>query len=153
MNPTLGLVGLPGWFWLDGYDGQPITQAEEVTIPPAIGPDELVGTVPPDDPLRQAGTLRVEVRVWPTGCRWDFGDGASFEGPSLGLPYPQESDIQHTHQYISIRYRDGFPVRVTAEFAAEYRVNGGPPEALPPVQREYSQSFRVQQVQSVLVAR
>ena len=22
-NPTLGLVSLPAWFWLEGYDGQP----------------------------------------------------------------------------------------------------------------------------------
>ncbi|MPZ16151.1 MAG: hypothetical protein GEU73_17335, partial [Chloroflexi bacterium] len=31
VNPGLGLVGLPGWFWVEGYDGRPFGAAPTVT--------------------------------------------------------------------------------------------------------------------------
>src|SRR5579859_739660 len=37
-NPSLGLVNLPGWFWVDGYDGKPFGTSQTVTVPPEIGP-------------------------------------------------------------------------------------------------------------------
>lgn len=153
INPGIGLVNMAGWFWIEGYEGQPLRREEVVEIPPEVSPGELVGQVPADDPRRQPGELRVEVRVWPTGYRWDFGDGASLVSRSRGQRFPQQSDVQHTYEFSSLRHPQGFPVRVTVEFAAEYRIDGGPPEALPPVARTYGGRYRVQEVQAVLVGR
>lgn len=150
MNPGLGLVALPGWFWVEGYDGQPFGTARTLEIPPAVGADVPTDLVPADDPRRQGTSITVDVRVWPSTYAWSFGDGASLTTQSLGKPYPQESDIQHTYEYSSLPFPDGFPVQLTVEFAAEYRVNGGPPEPLAAIQRTYEASYRVQEVQPVL---
>ena len=44
-------------------------------------------------------------------------------------------------------------MRLTVEFTAQYRVNGGAPQALPPIRRTYETRYRVQEVQPVLTAR
>lgn len=125
-NPSLGLVGLPSWFWVSGYDGQAF--GDSASLP----------------------GVTVSVRVWPDRYTWSFGDGVGLTTLSLGKPYPQQSDIQHTYQYSSLRAPGGFPVRLTVEYAAEYRVNGGPPQALPPLQRTYEAGYPVQEEQAVL---
>jgi hypothetical protein len=137
MNPTLGMVAMPGWFWVDGYNGDPIQQSRTVTLPPpAPG-------LPPT-------SFTVTVRIWPSKYDWSFGDGASVETHSLGKPYPAESDITHTYQFSSLSFPTGFAVRCTVEWAAEYHVNGGGPQGLPPIHHTYENDFRVQELQPVL---
>lgn len=153
MNPSLGLVALPGWFWVEGYDGRPFGTSRTVAIPPAVGAEVPVDLVPADDPRRRGSSVTVDVRVWAAKYEWSFGDGASLVTRSLGRPYPQESDIQHTYEYSSLRFPGGFPVRLTVEYAAEYRVNGGPPQPLPPIRRTYEAGYQVQEVQPVLTGR
>lgn len=143
MNPTLGLVALPSWYWVEGYGGQSFGESRIVTIPPRN----------PLDPNDRGVSFTVEVRVWPSKYEWSFGDGKSFTTRSLGKPYPSESDIQHTYEHSSLAFPGGFPVRMTAEFSAEFRVNGGGPQGLPPVRRTYQSAFRVQEIQPVLVQR
>ena len=91
--------------------------------------------------------------MWPSGYDWDFGDGRSQTARTLGRRYPEESDIKHTYEYSSLRFPEGFPIRLTVEFSAEFRVNGGPPEGLPPIRRTYESGYRVQEVEPVLVGR
>lgn len=153
MNPSLGLVALPGWFWVEGYDGRPFGTSRTVDIPPAVGADVPADLVPADDARRRGSSITVDVRVWAAKYEWSFGDGASVVTRSLGKPYPQESDIQHTYEYSSLRFPGGFPVRLTVEYAAEYRVDGGPPQPLPPIRRTYEAGYRVQEVQPVLTGR
>jgi hypothetical protein len=153
MNPSLGLVAMPGWFWVEGYDGRPFGLSRTVAVPPAVGPDVPVILVPADDPRRRGSSYTVDVRVWASRYDWNFGDGASLVVQSLGRPYPAESDIKHTYQFSSLRFPGGFPVRLTVEYAAEYRVNGGAPQPLPPVRRTYEAGYRVQEVQPVLTSR
>lgn len=131
MNPTLGLVGMPGWFWAEGYDGQPLADAATISLP-------------------GGNAFTVAVRLQPQSYEWDFGDGTSLMTESLGNAYPEASDVQHTYEYSSSDFPDGFPVRVTAEFLAEYSVDGGAFQALPPLHRTYENRFRVQEVQPVL---
>lgn len=150
MNPSLGLVALPGWFWVEGYDGRPFGLQRRVTIPPEVGSDVPDTVVPADDPRRRETHFTVEVRVWPSRYEWDFGDGKSLVADSLGKPYPAESDIQHTYEHSSLGLPDGFPVRLTVTFDAEFRVNGGAPQALPSIQQTYEYGYRVQEIQSVL---
>jgi hypothetical protein len=60
--------------------------------------------------------------------------------------------VQHTYEYSSLDLPDGFPVRVTADFLAEFSVDGGTFQALPPIRRTYENRFRVQEVQPVLTS-
>jgi hypothetical protein len=152
-NPSLGLVNLPGWFWVAGYNGQPFGDSQTITIPPAIGPDVPFDVVPANDPRRRATHLTVTVKVWPTDYRWDFGDGASLATPSLGQAYPAQSDIQHTYQFSSLKTAGGFPVQVTVIFAAQYQVNGGAPHWLPSISHTYATAYPVQEAQSLLARR
>jgi hypothetical protein len=95
----------------------------------------------------------VQVSVSPNRYEWSFGDGQTVTTGSLGKAYPSESDIKHTYEYSSLRLADGFPVNVAVEFAAQYRVNNGPPTSLPPIRRTYQASYRVQEAQAILAAR
>ncbi|MBI4496659.1 MAG: hypothetical protein HY689_02010 [Chloroflexi bacterium] len=153
MNPQLGLVAMAGWFWVEGYDGAPLRISRTVDIDAEVGADVPVDAVPADDPRREGTSFTVEVRVWPTKYEWNFGDGKSLVSQSLGKRYPAESDIQHTYEYSSLGHADGFPVRLTIEFAAEFRVDGGPAEGLPPIRRTYEAGYRVQEMQAVLASR
>jgi hypothetical protein len=128
MNPRLGLVAMPGWFWAEGYNGQPFGGSATV------------------------GGFTGAVQVQPTSYTWSFGDGSTLVSSDLGQPYPAESDIQHTYQYSSLHYPDGFPVRLTIQFAASYSVNGGPAEPLSTMERTYATSYRVQELQSILTS-
>jgi len=129
MNPSLGLVAMPGWFWGEGYNGEPFGGSATV------------------------GAYTVSVQVEPASYTWDFGDGSTLVSHSLGKPYPAESDIQHTYQYSSLHYASGFPIRLTIQFAASFSVNGGPAEPLTGMTRTYTASYRVQELQSILTNR
>jgi hypothetical protein len=129
VNPEVGLVALPSWFWVEGYDGLPITAS-----------DTLGGTT-------------VEVEITPTRYRWTFGDGATVESTSLGQRYPEESDIRHTYEQSSLGVGGAFPVSVEITFSARYRVDGGPWESLDPITRSFTTAYPVQQLQSILTGR
>src|SRR5262249_34198166 len=81
---------------------------------------------------------------------WSFGDGAGLTTGSLGKPYPVESDLQHTYEFSSLRHAEGFPIRVTAEYSAAFRVDGGAWQGLRTVRRTYGTGHRVQEIQTVL---
>lgn len=129
MNPSLGLVALPGWFWAEGYNGASFGGSASV------------------------GGLTVAVQVQPTSYTWSFGDGATLVSQDLGQPYPSSSDIQHTYQYSSLHFSNGFPVHLTIQYAATYSVNGRPGQALASMTRTHTASYRVQELQSILTPR
>ncbi|HVA23595.1 MAG TPA: hypothetical protein VMW62_04305 [Chloroflexota bacterium] len=139
MNPNLGLVAMPGWFWVDGYDGRPFGGSRTVTIPPAV-------------PGGPSNSFTVTVRIWGNRYEWNFGDGTSPIEGSLGKPYPQQSDIQHSYQFSSFGLQSGFDVLLTVQFAAQYQINGGAPRGLPPIQHTYRATHLVQEVQTTLSA-
>ena len=125
-NPATGLVALSSWFWIDGYDGSPISSS-----------DALPG-------------VTVDVEVEPLVYRWSFGDGATAETTSLGQRYPAESDIRHVYEQSSLVAGGAYSITVEVTFTARYRVNGGAWEALEPITRSFSDDYPVQQLQSVL---
>ena len=125
-NPATGLVALSSWFWIDGYDGSPISSS-----------DALPG-------------VSVDVEVEPLVYRWSFGDGTTAETTSLGQRYPAESDIRHVYEQSSLAAGGAYSITVEVTFAARYRVNGGAWEALEPITRVFSDDYPVQQLQSVL---
>lgn len=125
-NPSTGLVAVPSWFWLVGYDGAPI-----------IDSTALAGVI-------------VEVEITPTSFYWSFGDGKTLETSSIGRAYPAASDIQHTYGQSSLRVGGSYSVDVEVTFAVRYRVDGGAWEDLEPISRSFTSQYPVQQLQSVL---
>ena len=137
VNPDLGLVAIPEWFWIEGYDGRPFGQSRTVTLPPP-GPG-----LPPT-------SFTVTVRVWPREYEWAFGDGQQFVTQSIGNAYPLESDIQHVYQQSSFAFSQGYPLWLTVKYGAEYQVNGGAWQPLPNIQHTYQTTHQVQEIQSIL---
>jgi hypothetical protein len=125
-NPDTGLVGLPSWFWVDGYDGAPISSSSTL------------------------GGITVEVQIVPQRYTWSFGDGANLDTTSPGQPYPAESDIQHSYEQSSLGAGGAFAVTVEISFSAQYRVNGGAWQSLDAITRSFTSNYPVQQLQSVL---
>ena len=132
VNPTLGLVNLPSWFWVEGYQGATFTRALSLPSPPYV-------------------PMTVEVRVYPQQYLWQFGDGSPIlQTTSLGLPYPAESEVAHTYRFSSLNFPEGFPLMLVIEWGAEYRVDGGAPQALPPLRRTYLATHQVQEIQPII---
>ena len=127
-NPEVGLVAVPSWFWLEGYDGSTLTGS------------------------RTLGNITIDVEITPTSYGWSFGDGASLQTVSLGRPYPQESDLRHTYEQSSLGAGGTFEVQVDITFDARYRVNGGAWLPLDPVVQSFTRDYAVQQLQSVLTS-
>ncbi|WP_242665133.1 MULTISPECIES: hypothetical protein [unclassified Nocardioides] len=63
---------------------------------------------------------RVELRIWPAGYGWRFGDGATRQTVGAGSPYP---DLEITHRYLD---KGRVSPRVDTTYAAQFRVGGGP---------------------------
>lgn len=148
-NPSLGLVGMPSWFWVDGYSGEPFGDSLTVSLSTPTASEDSEDEAAPGD----AASFTVEVQVRPSTYEWSFGDGTSLVANALGKPYPEESDIQHTYEHSSLLFPDGFPVQLEIEFVAEYRVDGGDSQELPSIRRIYQSTFRVQEMQPVLTGR
>jgi len=127
MNPQLGMVAVPTWFWVDGYNGQDIgdsTTAVEsheecrlVAAHDASGQAVVMGDGRPqlDRHCEQrTTTFLVEVRLWPNRFVWDFGDqhgqdmrcnrvGGCFD--ALGQAYidtRHPSTIRHPYVWTSL---------------------------------------------------
>ncbi|MEA3019208.1 MAG: hypothetical protein QOI47_732 [Actinomycetota bacterium] len=114
------VTGIPSYFWVDGYRGAPINQT--VT---GLG-------------------VSVEVSITLGSVVWDFGDGTPPVLGGLGEPWPARSSIHHTYRDRGVK-----TVTVTITLPAGFRVNGGQVQALPPVVRTATLSYRVDEVQAV----
>ncbi|MFC7492816.1 MULTISPECIES: hypothetical protein [unclassified Nocardioides] len=68
---------------------------------------------------------QVDLRIWPAGFRWRFGDGEVLDSTSPGAPYP---DLEITHSY---RDKGAVAPSVDVTYAAEFRVDGGPWQDVP----------------------
>ena len=147
-----GIDGLNTWFWTSGYTGGPIVDT------------------------RTALGATIEVDATPTNFVWSFGDGTPvITTSSLGVPWqpadapsvPGRPDcdlsgnpmpgVQVAPGAITHCYRttaaSPLTVSVTFNFAVSWRANGGPFQALPPIQRTATRSYPVQQIVSSVVAR
>jgi hypothetical protein len=121
VNPgAQGLVGLPSWFWVEGFAGQ-------VTAPPI-----------------SAFGLTIDVRMSTASVTWDFGDGTVERG-DLGRAYPEESSVQHPYQR-----HGTYTVAAAIDLVPEYRVDGGPWLVLPNLSVAATAQPEVQQRQAVV---
>ena len=130
-NPETGLVNVPTWLWAEGYRGQDLVASRSWSLP------------------YEPTTIQVRYSV--RRYLWNFGDGGQIETRSLGQPYPQESDIRNVYGWSSRTEPGGvFHLSLTIEWAVEYRVNGGSPQLLPPVQHRSEMTYPVQELQPIV---
>lgn len=123
-NPDArGLVGLPSWFWVEGFGGT-------LSAPPI-----------------SAFGMTIEVRMASGSVTWDFGDGTVVEG-DLGRPYPEESSVQHVHQRSGT-----YAVAADVQLLPEYRVDGGPWLTLPALSASATLAHPVEERQAVITHR
>jgi hypothetical protein len=92
MNPRLGMVAVPTWFWVEGYDGGELARARTVVeahqecrfvmVHDDRGSVVLAADGRPELE-RQCETrttsFTVQVRLWPNHYIWDFGDRSNQE--------------------------------------------------------------------------
>ncbi|MDQ6671166.1 MAG: hypothetical protein M3069_10510 [Chloroflexota bacterium] len=151
MNPALGMVAVPTWFWVEGYDGGTLSQSETVVeaheqcrvsgVRDASGVAVLDADGRPKSRRSctvETTTFVVDVRLWPSRFAWDFGDGHSRDiacsdhgncGDALGQPFvdsAHESPVKHPYQWSSLGVngaQDAYTVNLGISFAAEYRVS------------------------------
>lgn len=151
MNPAKGMVNVPTWFWVEGYDGGTVSQSETVVQSVTVchlvtdrGPGGLAVLGSDDRPRTHTDcvttdtTFVVEVRLWPNHFTWDFGDshGAAFDcrgqgdcPNALGQPYVDpvhESSVQHPYVWSSLGINgsaDAYTVKLGINFVAEYHVS------------------------------
>jgi hypothetical protein len=149
MNPRLGLVAVPTWFWVEGYAGEVIPLSRTLTVPHEecrlFVQRDARGDVVLDssgDPVVQRRcaqtfeTIGVEVRAWPSMYHWDFGDrkdqtvachGIAACTAGLGRAYTDPhtpSPIQHAYRFSSLGQQgdvDAYDVHLAINFSAEYR--------------------------------
>ena len=119
-----GVTGIPSLFWVEGYDGQPITATEE-----AFG-------------------LSVTVTARLQAVEWDFGDGSPKVRAGLGEAWPEHSSVRHNYSH---RTQPGQPYVVTASLVLDtsFSVNGQPATSLPSITRLGELEFHVGEIQAV----
>jgi hypothetical protein len=151
MNPAKGLVNVPTWFWVEGYDGGSLSQSEAVLeehkichYVPVRGADGMPLLDENGRPrLREDcrienTTFVVDVRLLPRHYAWDFGDrhgqdigcgGEGSCGDALGTPFvdvAHPSPIQHPYRWSSLGVNgpaDAYLIQLAITFGAEYRVS------------------------------
>jgi len=155
MNPRLGMVAVPTWFWVEGYDGDVVALMDSLVLTheechtvadrDAHGQGLLDGDGAPRT-RRECQTfsdsMTVEVRVWPKTFVWSFGDngGRTISCPDVaacragvGQPYTDPhspSPIAHAYQWSSLGANgdaDAYTIGLRITFGAQYRfsTNGG----------------------------
>jgi hypothetical protein len=150
MNPAKGMVNVPTWFWVEGYDGGTLSQSQTVlqqqtdchTVPER-GPGGLAVLGSDGRPTTHTDcvttdtTFVVDVRLFPDHYAWDFGDnhaqafscGGQGDCPAaLGVPYidaTHQSTVQHPYVWSSLGVgaADAYTVKLAIDFAAQYRVS------------------------------
>jgi hypothetical protein len=125
-NPTRGLVGVESWFWIDGYDGSPITESTD-----AFG-------------------RRIDVEARVDLYEWSFGDSRTLRTKTVGSRYPERSEIRHVYDRSSLGYEKGYPLEVGFFFSVRYRVDGGGWIELPGIERFAEASYQVRESQAVI---
>ena len=114
------VTGIPSYFWVEGYDGAPIT-------------DSIAN-----------GPVTVAVEITLGTVTWDFGDGTPPVTAGLGQAWPERSEIRHAY-----RNRGAYDVTVTITMPATFTVNGGDATALEPITRTATIPYVVDEVQAV----
>jgi hypothetical protein len=146
----IGLTGLPTWFWLEGFNGQPVTASQRVQVAGLPNPQ-------PGCPGGAGAAEDVAVQAMPVAYTWQFGDHRATSGLTTtapGVPYPQQ-DGAITHQYEDTSrgsgHPNGFLVQVDARFRIQFRSGNGAWQVLPATDRQATLRYPVQEAYPVIV--
>ena len=126
---TVGLVGLDTWFWIDGWDGEPMTRS-----------------------VVEAG-FPFELRLELTSVTWAFGDGSRQTAGSVGAPYPAADGVTHRYDERSTSEANPegtFTVEAAVVVAASYSVNGGPFVNVDPITDQSTVDYLVREAQALI---
>jgi hypothetical protein len=154
MNPRLGMVNVPTWFWVVGYGGDVIPLTDNLILSREechiVAERDAGGLAVLDangaPTTRQEchtvhDTVTVQVRAWPRSFHWTFGDNHEqiVACPDLvactagvGTPFtdPQSpSPIAHAYRWSSLGANgsaDAYSIGLSITFGAQYRfsING-----------------------------
>ena len=126
INPGQGLVGTESWFWIQGYNGAPIT-----------------------DSTNAFGKV-IKVQAVVTHYEWSFGDGATVTSDTPGQAYPSRSAVRHVYEQSSSGAQSGYGVVVNFVFTVRYRVGNGPWIEIPGITRTAQADYAVRESQAVI---
>jgi hypothetical protein len=163
-NPMQGVVAIPTWYWAEGYAGETLGDTRTLSTPrdECRVVEVLDADGGPPSESRECRTVMdtttVAIRVEPIDYQWSFGDGSQQElrgaeglgTPFRGLGWP--STVQHTYDYSSFGFADGFPIRLSVTFAAAFQVNGGSWQGLGNVSRTYNGTHVVRQIEPLRIS-
>jgi hypothetical protein len=149
MNPRRGMVAVPTWFWVEGYNGDVIPLENTLTVTHREcrwvvegGADGFPVLDDNGAPISRrecqiiSDSLTVEVRVWPKTFVWSFGDEHGQTIPcrdiaacpqGIGLPYVNArtpSPIAHTYTWSSLGANgaaDAYTIGLEITFGAQHR--------------------------------
>jgi murein DD-endopeptidase MepM/ murein hydrolase activator NlpD len=82
-NPDLGLVNVPSWWWVEGYDGRPLSRTESVTLSVAGG-GATAESIPPDyrQPYQTAGSRHNVPWQFIAAIGWEETRHGTYLGPT-----------------------------------------------------------------------
>ena len=151
MNPARGMVAVPTWFWVEGYDGGMLSESETVVEAHeschfvASRDSRGLAVLDPDGRPQvrksctvETTTFAVDVQLWPGDFAWDFGDGHSRDvlcrdrgdcGDALGQPFVDSahaSPIKHPYRWSSLGVngaQDAYTINLGITFGARWRVS------------------------------
>jgi hypothetical protein len=154
MNPRLGMVAVPTWFWVEGYSGGVVPLTDNLVVTHqecSIAPDRDASGAPMLDAAGAPSTHRdcrtltdtvtVQVRAWPRTFHWDFGDDhdqmvrcpdLDVCSAGMGIPFTHAqvpSPIAHAYRWSSLGINgeaDAYSIGLGITFAAQFRfsING-----------------------------
>jgi hypothetical protein len=178
MNPQKGLVALPTWFWIDGYDGSTFGTSETLLVPKQVCHTVVDRDAGGNAVLDGSGhvsshqtcqtlwdRLSVEIGVWPQAYDWDFGDGSQHIGclglvacpGGVGRPYTDPSTVSpiaHAYLWSSLGVggrADAYTIQAQITFGAHFHfsLNGEPGDDWEPLSPRQVSTSATQKVQEV----
>jgi hypothetical protein len=156
-NPDPGVVAVPSWFWVAGYNGSPVTHSK--TQHASHTECRLFAGVP--DCHSVDDSVTVNVRLTPNRYTWNFGDGRAGSIQSyppekgLGRVYTDAvhaSPVEWSYAFDSRDFSGGYPVKLTITFSGTFQANGGGWQSLPSIDDSWATDLLVCQVQALRVA-
>jgi hypothetical protein len=150
MNPLRGMVAVPTWFWIEGYDGGVIGLVDNLQVSReechreadrdeggAARLDAGGSPVTHNECHTIIDTFTVEVRAWPKVFQWNFGDDQGKTVPcadtaaacpnGAGRPFTDPytpSPIAHAYRWSSLGANgdaDAYSIGLGITFGAQYR--------------------------------
>lgn len=153
-NPDPGVVAVPSWFWVAGYNGSPVTHSK--TQHASHTECRLLAGVPECHTVDDSVT--VNVRLTATSYTWNFGDGRNGSVQSyppdkgLGTAYTDAthaSPVAWSYEFDSREFSSGFPIKLTISFSGAFQANGGTWQSLPTIDDNWSTGLVMRQVQTL----